>query len=284
MFVQRVVMPGSRRESWSVLGEDGTPVGPVERYLAYLTDIERSLNTIKAYAHDLKDWFVFLAGRGLDWREVRLEDVGEFVAWLRLPPPAREGRVAVLPSVAPQCRESTVNRKLSALSAFYEHAARHGVGLGELLTTWQPAGRSSSGWRPFLHHISKGDPVQRRAISLRAPRKRPRILAADEVQAVLDACDRLRNRLLFGVLFETGIFSGRRWGCATRTGPRRSARSRWCRARTTTVRGASRANRGASRSRRRWSGSTPTTCTGSTASWTPTMCSSICGANRAGTR
>ena len=162
MFVQRVVMPGSRRESWSVLGEDGTPVGPVERYLAYLTDIERSPNTIKAYAHDLKDWFVFLAGRGLDWREVRLEDVGEFVAWLRLPPPAREGRVAVLPSVAPQCRESTVNRKLSALSAFYEHAARHGVGLGELLTTWQPAGRSSSGWRPLLHHISKGDPVQRR--------------------------------------------------------------------------------------------------------------------------
>jgi len=29
MFVQRVVMPGSRRESWSVLGEDGGPVGPV---------------------------------------------------------------------------------------------------------------------------------------------------------------------------------------------------------------------------------------------------------------
>ncbi len=137
MFVQRVVVPGSRRESWSVLGEDGAPVGPIERYLAYLTDIERSPNTIKAYAHDLKDWFVFLAGRGLDWREVRLEDVGEFVAWLRLPPPARDGRVAVLPSVAPACGESTVNRKLSALSAFYQHAARHGVNLGELSNSRQ---------------------------------------------------------------------------------------------------------------------------------------------------
>ena len=76
MFVAQVVMPGSRRESWTVLGPDGVPVEPVERYLAFLTDVERSPNTVKAYAHDLKDWFVFLAGRGLDWREVRLEDVG----------------------------------------------------------------------------------------------------------------------------------------------------------------------------------------------------------------
>lgn len=91
MFVQRVVAPGSGRESWTVLGGDGVPVEPVERYLAHLSDVERSPNTVKAYAHDLKDWFVFLAGRTLDWREVRLEDVGEFVAWLRLPPLARDG-------------------------------------------------------------------------------------------------------------------------------------------------------------------------------------------------
>jgi hypothetical protein len=75
MLVQRVVMPVSSLESWTVLGDEGGPVEPVERYLAYLTDIERSPNTVKAYAHDLKDWFGFLEVRGLDWREVRLEDL-----------------------------------------------------------------------------------------------------------------------------------------------------------------------------------------------------------------
>ena len=69
MHVQRVLPRHVRRESWTVLGDDG-PVQPIERYLAYLTDIERSPNTVKAYAHDLKDWFVFLTGQGLDWREV----------------------------------------------------------------------------------------------------------------------------------------------------------------------------------------------------------------------
>ena len=52
MLVQRVLLPAARRESWTVLGDDG-PVRPVERYLAYLTDIERSPNTVRAYAHDL---------------------------------------------------------------------------------------------------------------------------------------------------------------------------------------------------------------------------------------
>jgi hypothetical protein len=51
MLVQRVLLPATRRESWTVLGDDG-PVQPVERYLAYLTDIERSPNTVRAYAHD----------------------------------------------------------------------------------------------------------------------------------------------------------------------------------------------------------------------------------------
>ena len=224
MLVQQVVMPSSRRRSWTVLGPDGVPVEPVERYLAFLTDVDRSPNTVKAYAHDLKDWFVFLAGRALDWREVRLEDVGEFVAWLRLPPAAREGRVAVLPSVVAHCGAATVNRKLSAVSAFYQHAARHGVDLGELLTSWQPAGRRGTSWRPFLHHISKSQPAARRVIGLKVPRKHPRILSAAEMQAILGSCDRLRDRLLFAVLHDTGMRIGEvlglrheDWAAAERT-------------------------------------------------------------------
>ena len=211
MHVQRVAMPAFGLESWTVLGDDGVPVGPVERYLSYLTDIERSPNTIKAYAHDLKDYWVFLASRGLDWREVRLEDIGEYVAWLRLPPAGRGGRVAVLPSVAPHVGASTVNRKLSALSAFYCHQARHGADVGELLATWQLPGRRG-GWKPFLHHASKGRPQPRRAITVKAPRKLPRVLAVAEVQAILDACEHLRDRFLFALLWDSGVRVGEALG------------------------------------------------------------------------
>lgn len=86
MRVQRVVMGDSEEESWTLLADDHGPVESVERFLSYLASIEKSPNTVKAYAHDLKDWFTYLAGHGLDWRRATLEDVAGFVAWLRLPP------------------------------------------------------------------------------------------------------------------------------------------------------------------------------------------------------
>ena len=129
MRVQRLVMPSSGVQSWTLLGGDHVPVAPVERFLAYLASIDRSPNTIRAYAHDLKDWFVFLSGRGVDWRSARLEDVGAFAGWLRLPPAGRDGRVAVLPSAPGYCGGATVNRKLAALASFCEFHAVHGESL-----------------------------------------------------------------------------------------------------------------------------------------------------------
>jgi len=211
MLVQRVLAPDSSLDSWTVLG-DGGPVEPIERYLAYLTDIERSPNTIKAYAHDLKDWFVFLDARGLEWREVRLEDLGEFVAWLRLPPPGRAGGVVMLPSAQHHCSAGTVNRKLAAVSGLYTFHARHGVDLGELVTELQPVRRRRSGWKPFLYHLSGGRPERRRAVKLATMRKQPALITAAQMQAILDACTRLRDRFLWALLWDSGIRIGEALG------------------------------------------------------------------------
>ena len=144
MRVQRILVPGSGAQSWTVLDDQFRPLEPVERFLAYLASIERSPNTVKAYAYDLKDWFTYLDRRGLDWREVDVEDVASFVGWLRLPPAGRTGQVVVLPSVAHHCSASSVNRKLAALTSFCEFHARRGVQLAGLLVTMAPAGKGRS--------------------------------------------------------------------------------------------------------------------------------------------
>lgn len=213
MRVQRVLMPGSGAESWTVLGEDHVPVEPVERFLAFLAAIERSPNTVRAYAHDLKDWFAFLNRHGLDWRAVTVEDVAGYVAWLRLPPVARDGRVSVLPTVEHHCAASSVNRKLAALTSFCEFHARHGERLGGLLVTVGPGGRrgSTTAYRPFLQHVVKGGP-HRRTVSLTAPTRRPPVLTVGQVQAILDGCVHLRDRLLFALLLDTGVRIGEALG------------------------------------------------------------------------
>ena len=157
MLVARVVVSGSRRESWTVVGEDGQLVEPAERFLSFLTDAGRSPNTVKAYAHDLRDWFAFLAGRALDWAAVSVEDVAAFVAWLRLPPSARGAGVAVLP-LGEHCSAATINRKLAAVGSMYQHASRSGLAVHAALSVWRPAGRRG-GARGFLHHVSTPRPA-----------------------------------------------------------------------------------------------------------------------------
>ena len=192
-------------------------VEPADRFLAHLTVIERSPNTVRAYAHDLRDYFAFLGSRGLEWDEVSLEDLGRFVAWLRLAGDARDGQVTLLPWVEGSVSAGTVNRKLSALASFYEFHQRHGVDVADLLTRWRPGGRGGS-WKPFLAHLGSR-PEPRRAVGLRAGRRLPRELAESEMTTLIDACARLRDRFLLSVLRGCGMFSGsaRRSGCGMRT-------------------------------------------------------------------
>ena len=43
VLIQRVLMPVTGTESWTVIGDDGAVVAPVERYLAYLSALERGV-------------------------------------------------------------------------------------------------------------------------------------------------------------------------------------------------------------------------------------------------
>src|SRR5260370_35333145 len=72
-------------ESWTVVGDDGVVVAPVERYLAYLSALERSPNTVRAYAMSLRLWFEFLGQAGVGWADAGVEDVARVVAWVRAP-------------------------------------------------------------------------------------------------------------------------------------------------------------------------------------------------------
>ena len=72
MRVQRVLMPDGS-ESWTVLGDDGMPVPPVERFLAHLHALDRAPTTQRTYATSLKLWLVFLDRIGVALDEASVE-------------------------------------------------------------------------------------------------------------------------------------------------------------------------------------------------------------------
>ena len=124
--VRRVFLPARGIESFTVIGPDLRPVGLVDEYLAWLTDCERSPNTVEAYAHDLRAFWTFLAERGLRWDRVGVMELGEFAAWARRP----AENVVVLAEEAARLSARTVNRMLSGVVGFYEFQARRGGNAG----------------------------------------------------------------------------------------------------------------------------------------------------------
>jgi integrase/recombinase XerD len=202
--VQRVCSPAGR-ESWTVIGDDHRPVPPVECFLAWLTHIERSPNTVRAYALDLKTFWTFLEATSTAWDRVTLERVGEFTAWLRQP----AANVIVLANGRPARSASTVNRMLTAVFGFYDFHARHGVEVAKVLIDQTRSGRGS--YKPFLHGIALAKP-RGRVGRLREGRRLPATLALDEVTAIIRAQQRLRDRFLFVLLFGTGMRIGQALG------------------------------------------------------------------------
>jgi len=74
------------------------------------------------------------------WDRLSLEQLGQFVAWLRQP----ADNVVSLAGAAPARRASTVNRMLSAVMGFYDFHARHGVEVARVLVRWVAAAATTS--------------------------------------------------------------------------------------------------------------------------------------------
>jgi integrase/recombinase XerD len=205
--VQKVLAPPAGAVSWTVVDERFEPVQPVESYLSHLQAVERSPNTVRAYASSLRLFFEFLAGRGVAWEELGLDDLGRFVSWLRSP---ADGVVPIDAAVSARAA-STVNRHLAAVFSFYEFHARFGVPVAADLVTWRRGGRGS--YRPFLEGVggrSRRGP--RRPVRLRSERRLPETLSPEQVAMLLAACGHLRDRLLIALLAETGMRAGQALG------------------------------------------------------------------------
>lgn len=186
------------REAWTVLGPDLQEVVAAAEFLRYLHRIERSPNTLRAYAHDLRLFFEFLALRALVWDRVAVADLGDFAGWLRRP----ADNVLVLPGARAARSASTTNRALSAVMAFYDFHARHGVEVAAGLIDFTRGGRGP--YKPFLHGIARAQPRGREG-RLRVVKELPKTLTLTQIAAILRAQSRLRDRLFFALLAETGM-------------------------------------------------------------------------------
>jgi len=137
------------------------------------------------------------------WDRISVVELGEFAAWGRRP----AENVLVLSEQAAKRSASTVNRMLAAIVSFYEF---HGAGMIWRGISWF-ARAAVGAFKPFLHGIARDRP-RGRPVRLPERQRLPRTLSLEQVAAVIDSQQRLRDRFLFALLASTGMRVGQALG------------------------------------------------------------------------
>ncbi|WP_245555481.1 tyrosine-type recombinase/integrase [Baaleninema simplex] len=200
-------MSDANQHTWMLVGDDYLPVEPVQEFLDYLRNVGRSPNTVRSYAFHLKLYWEWLQESHLQWTDVSIAELADFMLWLRTPEPTGVASVVERESAR---TESTVNAILTPVCMLYDFHERSGkVPHIPLYRSQVLPGRRYKG---FLHHITKGKPVRSRLLKLKTPKRQPKTLSSEQVRAVVDACHRVRDKFLLCLLHETGMRIGQALG------------------------------------------------------------------------
>lgn len=218
MAVQRIECEATR--TWTVVGRDYLPVGPVEEFLEFLR-VARSASphTVRSYARALSVWWDYLQAAGLAWDAVMLPTFTPFLSVLRTGDPVGVRRLPGTESGG-GVSESTVGLRVAAVLSFYRyHADVHGVSVaGRLYRVGGRRGRG--GYVRALAHLDRGREAAAPLVRVRGRGARPMpVFTPAQVHTILEGCARfdpgdgswagsLRDRLLFATLAETGMRLG----------------------------------------------------------------------------
>lgn len=205
MKTQRIQLPNGR-VTWTVLDDDFLPIKPIHQYLSYLDNLERSPHTVQNYARHLKLYWDFLKDKHHNWQEIQLDQLAEFITWLRRSDP----KTVSTQAQESQRTEGTINVILSAVCCFYDFQYR--VGNVRDLKVYGSQFAPNRKYKPFLHHITKGKPVQTRLLKVKVPKKQPKTLTQEQVQALIGSCHTVRDKFLLCLLYETGMRIGQALG------------------------------------------------------------------------
>ena len=180
------------------------PVEPIQRYLNYCRKRQLAANTVVTYACRLLDFWHWLEYKSLDWQDVGLNELADFVNWYLLG--------AEVEVISEEVREvvskrspRTVNQAVTAIQGMYEFHAVEGR-IDEKKFTKLAHGWGKRGG--FLRGIVKSSPERRKRIKLKEPKVFPGCLTDKEVVKLADACYTYRDRLIVMLLRETGVRRG----------------------------------------------------------------------------
>ena len=198
----------NNNKRYILLDQEGVPVLAAMRYIKYLDKTGKSSNTQKTYCYSLKQFFTYLKEVDKDYEHIRLEDLVDFVGWLRSP--YGSSKVAPIKKEKAIRTEKTVNLTITVIANFYDYLFRNEEVQNDMMEKLmkQVFTGGNTRYKSFLHHVHKDRPSTRNVLKLTEPRKKVDTLMKEQVEQVLQATTNIRDTFLIQLLFETGLRIG----------------------------------------------------------------------------
>lgn len=122
MKVQEVIT-ANHLKRYLVIDDHDEMIVSVARFLRYKDHTGSARNTLRAYAFRLKLYFGFLSQKHWEFDRVGVEDIAEFVQWLRSP--RHDRNVIPVPAADHRRSSRTVNQVLDTVITFYDYVMMH---------------------------------------------------------------------------------------------------------------------------------------------------------------
>ena len=203
--IERAIDPQTKERFCCVFDTNTClPVEPIQRYLNYCRRRQLAANTVNTYACRLVDFWHWLEYKVLDWQDVGLNELADFVNWYLLGGDIELISESVRETVAKRSSR-TVNLAVTAIQGMYEFHVVEGR-ISEKQFTKLAYGWGKRG--DFLRGIVKSTPEKRKRIKVKEPKVFPGCLTDEQVAQLADACYTYRDRLIVMLFRETGIRRG----------------------------------------------------------------------------
>lgn len=207
MRVQEIRL-GKNKKRYLLVYNDGLPIISVAKYLKYLDNSEKSFNTQKTYAYSLKLYFEYLQEIDIDYKDVNINILSDFVGWLRNPYENKK-TISLKPTQAKRT-EKTVNLTITVITNFYDYLFRteeiNNDMVDKLMKQVYSVGNRR--YKDFLYHVNKDKRSNKNILKIKEPRRKIKVLTKDEVEKIYSATTNIRDEFLIKLLFETGMRIG----------------------------------------------------------------------------
>ena len=178
MRVEKVIKADGK-ERYILVDDKGEIILPVAKFIKYRDNVGAARNTLRAYSYHLKLYFQYLGQSKIDYRDINIDGMANFVGWLQKP----DGNLKIKYINVQESKRNnkTINSIINTVLIFYDYLSRHEeyqMSLPDSLR--KQISYSKRGYKDFLYHVNKEKSFTANFIKLKVNKTRPKTLSKNK--------------------------------------------------------------------------------------------------------